>query len=92
MAWWFVYMLRCSDGTLYTGATNNLEKRVEAHGTGRGARYTRSRRPVALVYTRRVKDRSRALSLEAQLKQLTRAQKHRLIAAHQAKITLRLKL
>lgn len=80
MAWWYVYMVRCRDGTLYTGATNDLQKRLAAHNTGRGARYTRSRRPVSLVYSRRVRDRSRALSVEAQLKQLTRLEKHALVA------------
>ena len=81
MARWYVYIVRCRDGSLYTGATNDLEKRVTAHNTGRGARYTRSRRPVALVYSRAVRDRSRALSVEARLKQLTRAEKQRLIVA-----------
>ena len=85
MAWWYVYMVRCSDGSLYTGATSDLPKRISTHNAGRGARYTRSRRPVALVYSRRVRDRSRALSLEARLKQLTRAEKQRLIAPPRAK-------
>ncbi len=80
MAWWYVYMVRCEDGTLYTGATNDLQKRLAAHNTGRGARYTRSRRPVSLVYSRRVRDRSRALSAEARLKQLSRVEKQSLIA------------
>jgi len=80
MARWYVYIVRCKDGSLYTGATNDLEKRVSAHNTGRGARYTRSRLPVALVYSRTVRDRSRALSVEARLKQLTRAEKQLLIA------------
>ncbi len=80
MAWWYVYMVRCKDGTLYTGATNDLQKRLAAHNTGRGARYTRSRRPVSLVYSRRVRDRSRALSAEARLKQLSRVEKQSLIA------------
>ncbi len=87
MAWWYVYMVRCKDGSLYTGATNDLQKRVTTHNAGRGARYTRSRLPVALVYSRRVRDRSRALSVEARLKQLTRAEKQGLIRAKKAKIT-----
>ncbi len=86
---WYVYMVRCKDGSLYTGATNNLEKRVTAHNTGRGARYTRSRRPVALVYSRRVKDRSRALSVEARLKQLTRAEKLALVKVAQKIVRVR---
>ncbi len=87
MAWWYVYMVRCKDGSLYTGATNDVQKRVNAHNTGRGARYTRSRRPVALVYTRRVRDRSRALSVEARLKLLTRSEKQTLIRSLKTKMT-----
>lgn len=67
--------MRCADGSLYTGCTNDLAARVAKHNAGKGARYTRSRRPVSLAWSRRVKDKSRALSLEARLKQLTRAQK-----------------
>ncbi len=77
---WRVYMVRCVDGSLYTGCTNDLEKRVARHNAGTGARYTRSRRPVELVWNVRVKDRSAALSREARLKQLTRAQKLVLVA------------
>lgn len=76
---WVVYMVRCRDGSLYTGCTNDLDRRVAAHNAGRGARYTRSRRPVTVVWTRRVKDRSKALSLEARLKQRTRDEKLALI-------------
>ena len=72
---WFAYFVRCSDGSLYCGATNDLERRVSAHNAGRGARYTRSRLPVKLVWSRKVADRSKALSLEARLKQLTRTEK-----------------
>jgi putative endonuclease len=77
---WFVYIVRCRDGTLYTGCTNNLAKRLEAHNSGRGARYTRSRRPVEFALVRRVKDRSRALRVEAQLKKLSRVAKLGVIA------------
>lgn len=52
---WFVYIVRCRDGSLYTGATNDLDKRVRAHNAGKGARYTRSRRPVELVFSRRAR-------------------------------------
>ncbi len=79
MGWWYVYMVRCRDGSLYTGATNDVEKRVEAHNAGKGARYTRPRRPVLLVWARRLRDKSNALSLEARLKQLTRAEKTQLV-------------
>lgn len=72
---WFVYMVRCADGSLYTGATNDLARRVAAHNAGKGARYTRSRRPVTLVWSRRAKDRGSALSREARLKRLSREEK-----------------
>ncbi|HVI74207.1 MAG TPA: GIY-YIG nuclease family protein [Anaeromyxobacteraceae bacterium] len=80
MAHWHVYILRCADGTLYTGATNDLARRVERHASGKGARYTRSRLPIALVWARPARDRGAALSDEAQLKRLTRAEKLALIA------------
>jgi putative endonuclease len=76
---WWVYMVRCSDGTLYTGATNNVSARVDTHNAGKGARYTRSRLPVELVFQRVKKDRSAALSFEAQLKKLSRTNKLNLI-------------
>jgi len=75
---WHVYILRCADGTLYTGATNDLKGRIAAHAAGKGAKYTRGRGPVALAWKRRVKDRSAALRLEARLKKLRRADKLRL--------------
>jgi putative endonuclease len=78
---WFVYMVQCRDASLYTGATNDLSRRVKAHSDGKGARYTRSRRPVTLVFSRRVKDRSSALKLEAKLKRLSRAEKLTLVSA-----------
>jgi putative endonuclease len=80
VARWHVYILRCADGTLYTGATNDLARRVERHAAGKGARYTRSRLPVALVWTRPAQGRSAALSVEARLKRLTRTEKLALIA------------
>jgi putative endonuclease len=76
---WWAYFLSCADGTLYAGATNDLTARVTAHNAGRGARYTRSRLPVKLVWSRAVRGRSRALSLEAKLKRLSRAEKLRLV-------------
>ena len=72
-------MLRCSDGTLYTGWTNDLEKRMKAHAAGKGGKYTRARLPVELVYTERFETAREARSREWHLKQLTRAQKLRLI-------------
>ena len=76
---WAVYMLRCRDGSLYTGATNDVDQRVAVHAAGRGAAYTRSRRPVALVYVEKRRNKSQALRREAQLKRLTRAQKLKLL-------------
>jgi putative endonuclease len=72
---WSVYMLRCSGGSLYTGATNNLSHRLQRHARGKGARYTRSRLPVQLVFSQPVKDKGAALRREAALKRLTRAEK-----------------
>ena len=72
---WHVYLLRCADGSLYCGATNDLEVRIEAHGSGRGARYTRGRGPFELVFKKRMGGRSAALKEEARIKALTRAEK-----------------
>lgn len=74
-------MLRCRDGSLYSGATVDIARRLTAHTAGRGARYTRSRLPVALVYTERANDRGAALSREAALKRLTRKEKLALVRA-----------
>lgn len=77
---WFVYLVRCVDGTLYTGCTTDVIRRVEEHNTSpRGAKYTRSRRPVTLAAWWRVSDRSAALREEARVKRLTRQQKLQLI-------------
>ncbi len=79
---WYVYMVCCNDGTLYTGITNDLEKRIEAHNSGKdGARYTRSRRPVKLVYSEQVESKSAAAKLEYQFKKLTLSKKKRLIGS-----------
>ena len=72
---WVVYMLLCGDGSLYTGCTNDLPRRLEAHQSGRGAKYTRSRPPVTLAYQEAAADRSAALRREAAIKRLTRRQK-----------------
>jgi putative endonuclease len=76
---WQVYLLRCRDGTLYAGATNDLSARVARHAAGKGARYTRSRLPVELVFSVRVSGRGAALRREAALKRLTRAEKLALV-------------
>lgn len=76
-----VYILRCRDGTLYTGSTNDVEKRLRAHQSGHGAKYTRSRLPVCLVYQERAADKGAALRREAAIKKLSREQKLALIAS-----------
>ena len=78
---WCVYILRCRDGSLYTGCTNALARRLERHCAGKGARYTRSRLPVILVYEEPVRNKGAALRREAALKGLTRAEKLALVAA-----------
>ena len=78
---YLVYILRCGDGTLYTRCTNDLPRRLQAHQSGRGAKYTRSRLPVELVYQEAVPDRSAALRREAAIKRLDRRRKLALIAA-----------
>jgi putative endonuclease len=72
---WVVYILRCRDGSLYTGMTNDLPHRMAAHGAGKGGAYTRSRLPVRLLYTEPRRSRGAALSREAAIKRLPRAAK-----------------
>jgi putative endonuclease len=72
---WCVYLLRCADGTLYTGITNDLPRRLEAHRSGRGARYTRGRGPLALLHAEPATTRAAALRREHALKQLRRQKK-----------------
>ena len=76
---YLVYILRCGDGSLYTGITNDLSRRLAAHSSGRGAKYTRSRLPVELVWHEEQPDKSAALRRELQIKALSRAEKLRLI-------------
>lgn len=77
---WYVYILECADGTLYTGVTIDTARRLEEHNeSSKGARYTRSRRPVSMKYTEACESRSMATKREAELKQFTRAQKRALI-------------
>lgn len=76
---YFVYLLRCGDGTLYTGCTNDLRRRLAVHNAGKGAKYTRSRLPVSLVYWESLPDKSSALRRESAIKRLSRAQKLSLI-------------
>ena len=79
MATYVVYILRCADGTLYTGITNDLDRRLLAHGRGRASRYTRSRLPVLLVYKESVRGRSAALRREMAIKALSRTEKLKLV-------------
>lgn len=74
----YTYMLRCADGSFYTGWTNNLEKRVKEHNEGRGGRYTRAHRPVELCYYEIFDTKEEAMRREWQIKQLTRREKCRL--------------
>jgi putative endonuclease len=84
---WSVYMLRCGDGTLYTGITVDLETRLEAHRRGVAAKYTRSRLPVTLAYEESQPDRSAALKREAALRRLGRAGKLALLVQGQEPVS-----
>ena len=75
---WTVYLVRCGDGSFYTGITTDLVRRVAQHNAGTGAAYTRSRLPVALVYVESAPDRSRALSREHAIRRLSRREKEEL--------------
>ena len=76
---WLVYMLRCGDGTIYTGITDDVEKRLSAHRAGKGAKYTRGRGPLELVYTEEQPDKPAALRREIAVKKLTRQEKLNLL-------------
>ncbi len=76
---WVCYLLKCADDTLYCGITNDLDKRIAAHNAGEGAKYTRSRTPVVLVFSEACEDRSAASRRESQIKNLSRAAKLQLI-------------
>ena len=78
---WLVYLLRCSDGSLYPGITNDLPKRLKAHAAGRAPQYTRSRLPVKLAYSEPQRSKSAALKREAAIKKLRRPQKDQLLSA-----------
>ena len=75
----YTYIVECSDGTLYTGWTNNLEKRLEAHNAGKGTKYTKTRRPVKLVYQEQFETKEEAMSREYHIKQLSRKEKMKLM-------------
>ena len=80
----YTYIVKCSDETLYTGWTNNLKKRLEAHNSGKGAKYTKNRRPVELVYFEEYDTKEEAMSREYAIKQLSRQKKLALIHSHQS--------
>lgn len=82
----FVYMLRCKDGSLYTGWTNDLEHRLAMHSSGRGAKYMRGRGPLELVYSEELPDKEAALRRECAIKKLRREQKLALLQTWQARI------
>ena len=77
---WYVYILRCGDESLYTGITDDVEKRLAAHRAGKGAKYTRGRGPLELIYTERLEDKSAALRREIAIKKLPRQKKLALCA------------
>lgn len=79
----YAYMLECSDGTLYSGYTTDIEKRLKNHNAGKGSKYTRARLPVKLVYLEECEDKSSAMSRECQLKKLNRKRKLQLISEYQ---------
>lgn len=79
----YTYILKCADGTLYCGWTNDLEKRLKSHNDGKGAKYTRSRLPVALVYYEEFDNSQEAQKREYSIKQMTRQEKLKLIEKHQ---------
>ncbi len=76
---YFVYIVKCADGTLYTGCTTDVKARVNAHNLGRGAKYTAARRPVKLVYSEKHRDKSSAMQREWEIKRMSRAGKESII-------------
>ena len=76
----YVYIVECEDGTYYTGWTNNLDKRLKAHNDGKGAKYTRARRPVSLVYYEEFRTKEEAMRREYAMKRMTRNEKNKLIS------------
>ncbi len=77
---WTVYILRCKDGTLYTGITKDIERRVKQHNDGKGSKYTQSRRPVKVVYNEKKMGRANALVREAEIKQYSKEKKEELVS------------
>lgn len=80
----YTYIVECSDGSLYTGWTNDLEKRLKAHNDGKGAKYTKSRRPVVLAYYEEFQTKEEAMRREWEIKQMSRQKKIRMISAEKS--------
>ena len=76
---WYIYILKCSDDSFYTGITTDLKERIKRHNSGDGAKYTRTRRPVNLIYARKIDSKSEAKRKEIEIKSLSRENKERLI-------------
>ncbi len=76
---YYVYILKCGDGTLYTGTTNEIGRRISAHNDGKGAKYTKGRLPVSLVYSEALETKSAALKREIQIKKMNKVRKVKLI-------------
>lgn len=80
---WHVYLVRCSDGSIYTGITDNVEARLKKHNSGRGARYTAQRRPVVLLHSEELESQGTAMKREAQIKRWSKQQKEDLASGRQ---------
>ena len=83
MLMWFLYIAQCSDSSFYTGISNDLEKRLKEHNSGKASKYTRARLPVAFVYIEELDSKSKALKREAEVKRLNRIQKEQLVEKRQ---------
>ena len=83
----YTYIVECGDGSLYTGWTNNLEKRIQAHNAGKGAKYTKARRPVELAYYEEFETKEQAMKREYAIKQLGRKEKQKLSAGKKVKLS-----
>ena len=86
MTAWYTYIVRCADNSLYTGISKNVTDRIECHNAGKGAAYTRSHRPVVLVWKERAKSESVARKREAQIKKLDKKEKEKLVYAKLIKL------
>lgn len=82
---WFVYIVKCSDNTYYTGISTNVNKRIITHNKGKGAKYTKCRLPVILLYSKKLENKSQASKEEYRIKQLTKSEKILLISKHSVK-------